>query len=397
MQLITIEPTPSPNSMKLHLDETLPAGVRRTYSEDNRRSAPPIIGQLLDIDGVKSVFHTADFIALDRYPNADWARILADVRDIFGQPQEESGQGEEWSAWTSFGEAQVYVQYFRGIPMQIRVQADNREERVGLSERFVKAVTEVASATLIKERKLSDYGIRYGELADIAREVEQELEAAYPEERLASLVRQAIEKAKSDEPFIEERRELTEEELAARLKDSDWRVRYAALDRMEPEASRLPLLAETLRDPQSQIRRLTVVYLGEIKTAECLPLLFEALRDASVSVRRTAGDTLSDIGDPAAIEPMIEALQDKNKLVRWRAARFLYEAGDERAVPGARGSGERQRVRGRAAGAYGAGTNPLRRGSGRHRLAADGPPARAIRSRTGLTRSRAAAVQQTKE
>ncbi|RJG24226.1 virulence factor [Paenibacillus thiaminolyticus] len=333
MQLITIEPTPSPNSMKLHLDETLPAGVRRTYSEDNRRSAPPIIGQLLDIDGVKSVFHTADFIALDRYPNADWARILADVRDIFGQPQEESAQGEEWSAWTSFGEAQVYVQYFRGIPMQIRVQADNREERVGLSERFVKAVTEVASATLIKERKLSDYGIRYGELADIAREVEQELEAAYPEERLASLVRQAIEKAKSDEPFIEERRELTEEELAARLRDSDWRVRYAALDRMEPEAARLPLLTETLRDPQSQIRRLTVVYLGEIKTAECLPLLFEALRDASVSVRRTAGDTLSDIGDPAAIEPMIEALKDKNKLVRWRAARFLYEAGDERAVP----------------------------------------------------------------
>ncbi|WP_374019519.1 virulence factor [Paenibacillus thiaminolyticus] len=333
MQLITIEPTPSPNSMKLHLDETLPAGVRRTYSEDNRRSAPPIIGQLLDIDGVKSVFHTADFIALDRFPNADWARILADVRDIFGQPQEESGQGEEWSAWTSFGEAQVYVQYFRGIPMQIRVQADNREERVGLSERFVKAVTEVASATLIKERKLSDYGIRYGELADIAREVEQELEAAYPEERLASLVRQAIAKAKSDEPFIEERRELTEEELAARLKDSDWRVRYAALDRMEPEASRLPLLAETLRDLQSQIRRLTVVYLGEIKTAECLPLLFEALRDASVSVRRTAGDTLSDIGDQAAIEPMIEALKDKNKLVRWRAARFLYEAGDERAVP----------------------------------------------------------------
>ncbi|EJW20078.1 hypothetical protein PAV_1c10750 [Paenibacillus alvei DSM 29] len=46
MNLITIEPTPSPNSMKLHLDETLPAGIRRTYSEDNRRSAPPIIAKL---------------------------------------------------------------------------------------------------------------------------------------------------------------------------------------------------------------------------------------------------------------------------------------------------------------------------------------------------------------
>ncbi|WP_268625621.1 virulence factor [Paenibacillus alvei] len=332
MNLITIEPTPSPNSMKLHLDETLPAGIRRTYSEDNRRSAPPLIASLLDIEGVKSVFHTADFIALDRFPNADWARILDEVRGLFGQSQANSTQEEDLASWTSFGEAQVYVQYFRSIPMQIRVQANGQEERVGLSDRFVRAVTEVASATLIKERKLSDYGIRYGELADIAREVEQELEAAYTEERVASLVQQAIAKGRTDEPFIEERREWSEEELKQHLNNPDWRVRYAALDRMEPAPERLELIAKALHDEQSQIRRLAVVYLGEIKTDECMPLLIEALKDSSVSVRRTAGDTLSDIGDPIAIEPMIEALQDKNKLVRWRAARFLYEAGDDRAL-----------------------------------------------------------------
>ncbi|SYX86059.1 virulence factor [Paenibacillus alvei] len=332
MNLITIEPTPSPNSMKLHLDETLPAGIRRTYSEDNRRSASPLIASLLDIEGVKSVFHTADFIALDRFPNADWARILDEVRGLFGQSQADSTQEEDLASWTSFGEAQVYVQYFRSIPMQIRVQANGQEERVGLSDRFVRAVTEVASATLIKERKLSDYGIRYGELADIAREVEQELEAAYTEERVASLVQQAIAKGRTDEPFIEERREWSEEELKQHLNNPDWRVRYAALDRMEPTLERLELIAKALHDEQSQIRRLAVVYLGEIKTDECMPLLIEALKDTSVSVRRTAGDTLSDIGDPIAIEPMIEALQDKNKLVRWRAARFLYEAGDDRAL-----------------------------------------------------------------
>lgn len=332
MNLITIEPTPSPNSMKLHLDETLPAGIRRTYSEDNRRSAPPIIASLLDIEGVKSVFHTADFIALDRFPNADWARILEEVRGLFGQSQADSTQEDDLASWTSFGEAQVYVQYFRSIPMQIRVQANGQEERVGLSDRFVRAVTEVASATLIKERKLSDYGIRYGELADIAREVEQELEAAYTEERVASLVKQAIAKGRTDEPFIEERREWSDEELKQHLNNPDWRMRYAALDRMEPTPERLELIAKALHDEQSQIRRLAVVYLGEIKTDECMPLLIEALQDASVSVRRTAGDTLSDIGDPIAIEPMIIALQDKNKLVRWRAARFLYEAGDERAL-----------------------------------------------------------------
>lgn len=332
MNLITIEPTPSPNSMKLHLDETLPAGIRRTYSEDNRRSAPPIITGLLDIEGVKSVFHTADFIALDRFPNADWARILEEVRGLFGQSQTDSTQEGDLASWTSFGEAQVYVQYFRSIPMQIRVQANGQEERVGLADRFVRAVTEVASATLIKERKLSDYGIRYGELADIAREVEQELEAAYTEERVASLIKQAIAKGRTDEPFIEERREWSDEELKQHLNNPDWRLRYAALDRMEPTPERLELIAKALHDEQSQIRRLAVVYLGEIKTHECMPLLIEALQDASVSVRRTAGDTLSDIGDPIAIEPMIIALQDKNKLVRWRAARFLYEAGDERAL-----------------------------------------------------------------
>ena len=77
----------------------------------------------------------------------------------------------------AFGEAQVFVQYFRNIPMQIRVKSGNQEERIGLSERFAKAVAAVGTTTLIKERKLKEYGVRYGQLADIARDVEQELEA----------------------------------------------------------------------------------------------------------------------------------------------------------------------------------------------------------------------------
>ncbi|MNN21964.1 hypothetical protein D3C81_1353030 [compost metagenome] len=78
-----------------------------------------------------------------------------------------------------------------------------------------------------------------------------------------------------------------------------------------------------------QLRRLAVVYLGDIRTPGAMALLYEALRDSSAAVRRTAGDTLSDIGDPAATGPMIEALSDRSKLVRWRAARFLYEVGTD--------------------------------------------------------------------
>lgn len=332
MNIISIEPTPSPNTMMLHLDERLEDGIRRTYTLDNERSAPAFIRQMLHIPGVKSVFHTTDFVALDRKGSADWSVILGEVQSRLGQEsvnldwiESEDATGEH------FGEAQVFVQFFRGVPMQIRVKAGTKEERISLSDRFVKAVTEVASATLIKERKLSDYGVRYGELPDIAREVEQELEAAYPPERLEQVIQQAIAHGTNTEEFVEHRRALVGTELEEALQSEDWNVRYAALDGMEPTEERLPLVAQALRDSKMQIRRLAVVYLGDIRTPEAMELLYEALRDSSPAVRRTAGDTLSDIGDPAATPAMIETLTDKSKLVRWRAARFLYEVGTEEA------------------------------------------------------------------
>ncbi|CAM3035455.1 conserved virulence factor C family protein [Paenibacillus sediminis] len=332
MKLISIEPTPSPNTMKLHLDETAAPGVRKTYTLDNERSAPPWIRRMLHINGVKSVFHTADFVALDRKGGADWSAILAEVQEQFGQEGLDTSWSEEdLNNAEHFGEAEVLVQFFRGIPMQIRVKSGNQEERIALSDRFTKAVTEVASATLIKERKLVDYGVRYGELADIAREVEQELEAAFPEERLKKITQQAIAHGASNEEFIEERRELSDDELAERLQSDDWRIRYAALEMMKPTPERLPLIEKALHDPKLQIRRLAVVYLGDLRTEEAMKLLFEALKDESPAVRRTAGDTLSDIGDPIATGPMMEALFDSSKLVRWRAARFLYEVGTDEA------------------------------------------------------------------
>ncbi|WP_460326210.1 virulence factor [Paenibacillus sp. YSY-4.3] len=329
MKIVFIEPTPSPNTMKLHLSESLEPGIRKTYTLDNERSAPSWIAKMLHIPGVKSVFHTADFVALDRKGNADWSAILAEVQTQFGQ----EGIASAWEqsdseAAQGYGEAQVFVQFFRSIPMQIRVKSGNQEERIGLSDRFVAAVTEVSSATLIKERKLTDYGVRYGELADIAREVEQELEAAYPPERLQALVAQAIEHGSSEGEFIEQRRELSLDEVREQMQSDDWRVRYAGLEALKPEAEALQLLAEALSDKQMQVRRLAVVYLGDIGKP-AMDLLYEALRDKSAAVRRTAGDTLSDIGDPAATQAMIAALQDSSKLVRWRAARFLYEVGTD--------------------------------------------------------------------
>ncbi|KAI7261250.1 hypothetical protein KC345_g9813 [Hortaea werneckii] len=313
--------------MKLHLDESLTPGIRRTYTPESRRSAPSWAQDMLGIPGVTSIYHAADFAALERKGSADWAAILREVQSRFGAEglTADFSLGDE-NAGAHFGEAQVFVQMFRGIPIQIRVKTGAKEERIALSARFTQAVTDVASAVLIKERKLTDYGVRYGEPPEIAREVEQELEAAYPQERLDSLVQQAIAHGAAGE-FVEQRHKKEQAELLRDLHDEDWRVRYAALEDLAPTEQLLPELRTALHDPKLHIRRLAVVYLGDIRTPEAMELLYEAMKDSAPAVRRTAGDTLSDIGDPAATPVMTASLTDASKLVRWRAARFLYEVG----------------------------------------------------------------------
>ncbi|WP_027094126.1 virulence factor [Cohnella thermotolerans] len=334
MKLLSIEPTPSPNSMKLNVDEKLPLGERHTYTLEKRDQVPPFYLRLLNIDGVKSVFRTADFIAVDRRPNKDWAVILGAVRELFGA--DGSAAAASGVEAGGYGEAFVLVQMYRGIPMQIRVRSGGQEARAALPERFAQAVNEAAGATMIRERKLEEFGVRYGEPQEILEEVKRELDAAYTDERLRELIAQAqaataaggsAEVAPPEPPAP-----LSREELAERLRSPDWQTRYAALARMKPDAEQLPLLAQAVRDAHVSVRRLAVVYLGDLRIPEALPYLFGALKDSSPAVRRTAGDTLSDLGDPAAIGPMVEALGDSNKLVRWRAARFLYEAGDESAL-----------------------------------------------------------------
>lgn len=334
MKLLSIEPTPSPNTMKLNVDVRLEQGVWHNYMKDKANEAPPLIAKLLEIAGVKAVFHASDFLAIDRRGNADWAAILDGVQSAFG----EAGEGVVTMASNEaggFGEAHVRVQLFRGIPIQIRVKSGGQEFRAAMPQRFSQAVTEAAGATMIRERKLEELGVRYGEPQEVLDEIARELDAAYSPERLKDLVAQAI-AAGPEAPPPQPPAPMSAAEVDAALDAADWRERYAALERLKPTPDDLPVVAKALRDSQVSVRRLAVVYLGDLRTPETLPHLFEALRDSSGAVRRTAGDTLSDMGDPAAIGPMIEALQDSNKLVRWRAARFLYEAGDDTALEGLR-------------------------------------------------------------
>jgi len=336
MKLLSIEPTPSPNVMKLNVDERLPDGVQHVYTKEKAAGSPEQMEKLLAIEGVTSIFHTADFLALERKSNADWQRILTAAREILA-----AGEGAAVPVFAAlegaaFGEAQVFVQMFRDIPMQVKVTMGAEQIRAALPERFGQAAMRAGSASpnLIMERKWVEHGVRYGDLREIGEEVAQEIAAAYPENRVEELVERALQlgEGEAPAPIVREKKKVT----IQMLDDPDWQKRYAALDRMEPAEEDLPVLEKTLGDAKPSIRRLAVVYLGMVGGDAVFPLLFRALKDDSVSVRRTAGDTLSDLGDPRATAPMCDALQDRNKLVRWRAARFLFEVGEETALPALR-------------------------------------------------------------
>lgn len=330
MKIKAIEPTPSPNTMKVILNEELPMGKSNNYKKDQHEGAPDVIKRIFDIQGIKGVYHVADFLAVERNAKYDWKELLQQVRACFGEDTDTNQ--EEQVIDEHYGEINALVQVYKGIPMQIKLTNGTEEKRFGLPEAFVNAVAQAQSPddNVVVVRKWKELGVRYGEFDAIGKEVMEELLAAYPVKRLQSLVEIANNPEQHEQLKAREKTKLTADDLA----ESDWRIRYQKLEQMDdPELNDLPVLEKALEDEKASIRRLATVYLGMIEDQAVLPLLYRALKDKTVTVRRTAGDCLSDLGFEEAEEAMMAALKDDSKLVRWRAAMFLYEVGDENALP----------------------------------------------------------------
>lgn len=341
MKLLSIETTPNPNSMKLNLDETLAKGVAITYTHENRGDCPAYIEKILAIPGVSSVFRVEDFMALQRKPNAGWEHILFQARAILESASYNAKPEPKETSDNKWREVTVAVQYFRDLPMLVKVSSGSETTRLPLPERFGKAIERAmgASENMLMERKWKDEGLRYGDLRDVGETVVREISAVYDEKKLNELVEKAY------HPDLHEKVEANGEELGELIRAFEspkWEERFAALKQLgrnetaRIDSQALSLIIEATKDAKMSIRRLAVVLLGLIKTPEVLAPLCEALKDEAVGVRRSAGDALTDLGDARAIGPMVETLKDPNKLVRWRASRFLYELGDESVLPALR-------------------------------------------------------------
>ncbi|OLN23187.1 virulence factor [Domibacillus antri] len=330
MRILKMEPTPSPNTMKIILDEELAAGKSTNYKPDSADGAPDVIKAILGIEGVKGVYHVADFIALERNGRYDWKEILPKVRAAFGEGDGQSEVGKP--ELDHFGEVETFIQMYKGVPLQLKLVSADEEKRVALPDYCQAAFAQLTKDgdNYILERKWQEFGVRYGELDEIAPELLEEVMAAYPKERIDRI----IEADRKGGPLIQHKEHGVKPDVNEWLSESDWRKRYQSLEQMpDPELSDMALLEAALNDEKAAIRRLAVVYAGMIEDTRILPVLYKALKDPAVTVRRTAGDCLSDLDFAEAVPEMIHALKDKSKIVRWRAAMFLYETADESALP----------------------------------------------------------------
>lgn len=338
MKLIGIEPTPNPNSMKLVLDETLARGVKATYRAGDEVSAP-LIRDLLSIAGVAGIFHTSDFMAVQRTSGTDWQGILAQVRAVFdaatGVDAEVAVPGEKGSA----RELLASMQVFRDIPMQVKVTGGDAEIRLGLGRRFDAAVKRAmpASRNPLMERRWVELGTRYGDAEEVAASVVAEVRALYDSDRLARLADRALSPDPDEPEAGPDRRRLIGD-----LDAPDWRARYRALRRLGADAGLLPRIVALAGDAHLSVRRQAIVLLGLSRDERALAPLRDALRDPIAAVRRTAGDALNDLGNTEVAAAIAETLTDSSALVRWRAARFLFELGDERSLPSLRAARDDQ-------------------------------------------------------
>lgn len=71
------EPTPNPNALKFSVG--VDVGGPATFTGD---ADDPLAAELLAIDGVTSVFKTADFVTLTKAPDADWDAITPVATEI---------------------------------------------------------------------------------------------------------------------------------------------------------------------------------------------------------------------------------------------------------------------------------------------------------------------------
>ena len=80
-----VQPTPNPNAMKFTVDVPTTDGSPRTYRSVEEAREDPLALKLFSIQGIVNVFMTANFISVNKAPEARWEEILPRATQAVGE------------------------------------------------------------------------------------------------------------------------------------------------------------------------------------------------------------------------------------------------------------------------------------------------------------------------
>lgn len=86
MEIIRIEPTPNPHTMKITVSEEKADMKSATYKEVTD-GAPDFINNILRLEDITSVFHALDFVSVDKDPRADWEVLIPQIEETFNDDE----------------------------------------------------------------------------------------------------------------------------------------------------------------------------------------------------------------------------------------------------------------------------------------------------------------------
>lgn len=324
MEIVRIEPTPSPNTMKVVLNKKREDNQSSTYTKV-KEGQPDFINHLLDLEGVKSIFYVIDFLAIDKEGKADWEEVLPHITNVLNN--DEVSNSNEKAPDDHFGEIKAEILKFKGIPYQIKLTTKEDEKRKQLPDHFVDTMlaAQKEEDNVVFMRKWEDLGTRYGEFDDVMSEIEDEINALYPNDRLEEMLKEAL-----NTDIVIPTTQYQRVTLDSFNNAENWKEQLRMLKVFPtPTTEDYPLIEAALEHPKVPIRREAVVLASMVEDKSVLPYLYKGLHDKNPGVRRTAGDGLSDLGYKEALPEMEKALADPQKIVRWRAAMFIFDEGGE--------------------------------------------------------------------
>lgn len=104
------------------------------------------------------------------------------------------------------------------------------------------------------------------------------------------------------------------------LDDPDWRIRVAMVIGVKSlgisNTKVEEALMKRLHDPHEEVRRETIIALGDLGTEKVLTPIISCLDDAHPHVRAAAAQTLGIIGTLEVLEPLLSALNDASEIVK---------------------------------------------------------------------------------